>query len=60
MTASFMVTIEHHARHRGFVIFQEVAGRAIHALLRGENTVDGCLSELIDRYEDCMRGQNDV
>lgn len=38
-------------RQRGFVIFQEAAGRAIHALLRGENTVDGCLGELIDRYE---------
>ena len=37
-------------RHSGFVNFQEAAGRAIHGLLRGENTVDGCLRELIDLY----------
>jgi len=39
-------------RHSGFVIFQAAAGRAIHALLRGEVTVDGCLSNLLALYEE--------
>jgi multiple sugar transport system substrate-binding protein len=38
-------------RHSGFVIFQAAAGRAIHALLRGEGTVAGCLDELFALYE---------
>jgi hypothetical protein len=39
-------------RHSGFVIFQEAAGRAIHALLRGAGTVDGCLDDLMRLYRD--------
>jgi len=33
-------------RHRGFVPFQEAAGRTIHALLRGEGTREGCVATL--------------
>lgn len=38
-------------RHSGFVIFQEAAGRAIHALLRAGGTVKNCLDDLLHLYE---------
>ncbi len=43
-------------RHSGFVVFQEAAGCAVHALLRGEGTVEGCLSHLQQLYRQNLPG----
>ena len=41
-------------RHNGFVVFQEGAGRMIHALLRGENTVNDTFARLQTLYRDTL------
>jgi multiple sugar transport system substrate-binding protein len=43
-------------RHRGFVTFQEAGGNVIHRLLRGQGTVEGCLDNLMELYEQSLPG----
>jgi multiple sugar transport system substrate-binding protein len=43
-------------RHRGFVPFQEAAGDLIHGLLRGRGTIESCLGDLMELYEQSLAG----